>query len=201
MMVITVQQGEYTGCESWTIKKAECWRIDAFELWCWRRLLRVPWTTRRSNQSILKKINPEYSLERLLQKLKFQYFCHLIQRADTLEKTLILGKTEGKMRRGWQRMRSLYSSTNSMDMNQQPPGDSNSKGQLGALHSMGSQTVRQKLATEQQLNCINRNVKMVNFAMYNNFNIGTPKITKKRHWLLKIRELIIGPPENQGILI
>ena len=93
------------GCESWSIKKAECWRIDAFELWCWRRFLRVPWTARRSNQSILKEINPEYSLEGLVLKLKFQYLGHLMQRADSLEKTLMLGKIEGKRRRGWQRKR------------------------------------------------------------------------------------------------
>ena len=84
------------GCESWTIKKAECQRIDAFELWCWKRLLRVPWTARRSNQSILKEISPEYSLEGLMLKLKLQYFGHLMQRADSLEKTLMLGKTEGR---------------------------------------------------------------------------------------------------------
>ena len=88
------------GCERWTIKKAERLRIDAFELWCWRRLLRVPWTARRSNQSILKEISPEYSLEGLMLKLKFQYFGHLMQRADSLEKTLMLGKTEGWRRRG-----------------------------------------------------------------------------------------------------
>ena len=92
------------GCESWTIKKAECGRIDAFELWCWRRLLRVPWTERRWKQSILKEINPEYSLEGLMLKLKFQCFGHLIRRAHSLEKTLMLGKIEGR-RRGWQRMR------------------------------------------------------------------------------------------------
>ena len=88
------------GCESWTIKKAQCRRIDAFELWCWRRLLRVPWTARRSNQYILKEISPEYLLEELMLKLKLQYFDHLIQRTDFLEKTLILGKTEGRRRRG-----------------------------------------------------------------------------------------------------
>ena len=87
------------GCESWTIKKAECQRIDAFELWCWRRLLRVPWTARRSNQSILGEISPEYSLEGLMLKLKFQYFCHLMGRTDSLEKTLLLGKNEGGRRR------------------------------------------------------------------------------------------------------
>ena len=104
------------GCEIWTIKKAECRRIDAFELWCWRRLLRVPWTTSRSNQSILKEINPEYSLEGLMLKLKLQYFDHLTQRTDSLEKTLMLGKIEGRRRGGRQRMRSLDGITDSMDM-------------------------------------------------------------------------------------
>ena len=104
------------GCESWTIKKAECWRIDAFELWCWRRLLRVPWTARRSNQSILKNISPEYSLEGLMLKLKFQYFDNLMWRTDWLEKTLMLGKTEGKRRRGWQKMGCLDGITYSMAM-------------------------------------------------------------------------------------
>ena len=104
------------GCESWTIKKAECWRIDAFELWCWRRLLRVPWTARRSNQSILKEISPEYLLEGLMLKQKLQYFGHLMQRTDSLEKTLTLGKIEGRRRRGWQRMRWLDGITDSMDM-------------------------------------------------------------------------------------
>ena len=104
------------GCESWTIKKADHRRIDAFELWCWRRLLRVPWTARRSNQSIVKEINPEYSLEGLMLKLKLQYFGHLIWRTDSLEKTLMLGKIEGKRRRGRQRMRWLDGITNSMVM-------------------------------------------------------------------------------------
>ena len=105
------------GCKSWTTKKAEHWRIDAFELWCWRRLLRVPWTARRLNQSILKEINPEYSLEGLIVKLKLQYFRHLMQRANSLEKTLLLGKIEGRRRRRQQRMRRLNGITNSMDMN------------------------------------------------------------------------------------
>ena len=104
------------GCESWTIKKAECQRIDAFELWCWRRLLRVPWTERRSNQSILKEISPGCSLEGLMLKLKLQYFGHLIRRADSLKKTLMLGKIEGRRRRGRQRMRWLDGITDSMDM-------------------------------------------------------------------------------------
>ena len=103
------------GCESWTTKKAEHWRIDAFELWCWRRLLRVPWTARRSTQSILKEISPEYSLEELMLKLKLQYFGHLMQRTDSLEKTLMLGKIEGRRRRGWQRMRWLDGITDAMD--------------------------------------------------------------------------------------
>ena len=104
------------GCESWTIKKTEHRRIDAFELWCWKRLLRVPWTARRSNQSILKEISPGCSLEGLMLKLKLQYFGHLMQRVDSLEKTLMLGKTEGKRRRGQQRMRWLDSITDSMNM-------------------------------------------------------------------------------------
>ena len=103
------------GCESWIIKKAECWRIDAFELWCWRRLLRVPWTARRWKQSILKEISPEYSLEGLMLKLKFQFFGHLIWRANSLEKTLMLGKIEVR-KRGQQRTRWLDGITNSVDM-------------------------------------------------------------------------------------
>ena len=104
------------GCDSWTIKKAEYQRIDAFELWCWGRLLRVPWTARRSNQSILNEISPECSLEGLMLKLKLQYFGHLMQRTDSLEKTLMLGKIGGGRRRGRQRMRWLDGITNSMDM-------------------------------------------------------------------------------------
>ena len=104
------------GCESWTVRKAEHQRIDAFELWYWRGLLRVPWTARRSNQSILKEISPECSLRGLMLKLKLQYFGHLMQRTDSFEKTLMLGKIEGKRRRGWQRMRWLDGVTNSIDM-------------------------------------------------------------------------------------
>ena len=104
------------GCESWSIKKAECQRIDAFELWCWRRLLRVPWTARRSNQSILKGISPECSLEGLMLKLKLQYFGHLMHRADSFEKTLMLGKIEGRRRRAQQRMRWLDGIIDSMEM-------------------------------------------------------------------------------------
>ena len=104
------------GCESWSVKKAECWKIDAFELWCWRRLLRVPWTARRSNHFILKEISPECSLEGLNLKLKLQYFGHLMRRADSLEKTLMLGGIGGRRRRGWQRMIWLDGITDSMDM-------------------------------------------------------------------------------------
>ena len=104
------------GCESWTIKKTECWRIGAFELWCWRRLLRVPWTTRRSIQSILKEISSEYSLGGLMLKLKLLYFCHLMHRTDSLEKTLMLWKIEGRRRRGHKRIRWLDGITDSMDM-------------------------------------------------------------------------------------
>ena len=105
------------GCNRWTIKKAEHQRFDAFELWCWKRLLRVPWTARRSNQSILKEISPQYSLEGLMPKLKLQYFGHMMQRTDSLEKTLMLGKVEGRRRRGQKRMRWLDDITDSMDMN------------------------------------------------------------------------------------
>ena len=117
------------GCESWTIKKAEHWRIDAFELWCWRRVLRIPWAARRSNQSILKEISPEYSLEALMLKLKLQYFGHLMQRADSLEKTLMLGKTEGRSRRGQQRMRWLDHLLSRQEF-EQVPGDGEGQGGL-----------------------------------------------------------------------
>ena len=132
------------GCESWTIKKAECWRIDAFELWCWR----VPWTTRRSKQSILKKTNPQYSLEGLILKLKLQYSGHLMWRTDSLEKTLILGKIEGRRRRGQQRMRWLDGITNLMGMSWANYGSWWWTGSPGVLQSMGSQRVRHNWATK-----------------------------------------------------
>ena len=137
------------GCESWTIKKAECQRIDASELWCWRKLLRVPWTARRSNHSILKEISPEYSLEGLMLKLKLQYFGHLMWRADSLEKTLMLGKTEGRRRRGQQRMRWLDGITVSMDMSlKKALGDGEGQGSLGCCRPWG----HKELDTTEWLN-------------------------------------------------
>ena len=136
------------GCESWTVKKAEHQRIDAFELWCWRRLLRVPWTARRSNQSILKEVSPGISLEGMMLKLKLQYFGLLMWRVDSFEKTLMLGKIEGGRRRGRQRMRWLDGITNSMDMSWACSGSWWWKGKPGLLQCMGSQRVWHDWAAE-----------------------------------------------------
>ena len=136
------------GCESWTIKKVERRRTDAFELWCWRRLLRVSWTAKRSNQSILKEISPEYSLEGLMLKLKIQYFGHLMRRTDCLEKTLMLGKIEGRRRRGWQRLRWLDVIIDSMDLIWANSGSWWWTGKPGVLQPMGSQIVGHDWATE-----------------------------------------------------
>ena len=146
------------GCDSWTIKKAECRRMNAFELWCWRRLLGVPWTARRSNQSILKEISPEYSLEGLLLKLKLPYFGYLIQRADSLEKALMLGKTGGGRRRGWQRMRWLDGITNSTDMSLSKLQELVMDREAGVLQPMGSQRVGHDWVTELNNQTINHHL-------------------------------------------
>ena len=150
------------GCESWTIKKTECWRIDAFELWCWKRLLRVSWTARRSNQSILEEISPEYSLERLMLKLQLQYFDHLMRRSDSLEKTLMLGKIEGRKRRGQQRMRWLYGVTDSIDMSLSKLGAGDGQGSLACCSPWG----HKELDTTERLNWTELNNKAKSLPLW-----------------------------------
>ena len=148
------------GCESWTIKKAKHQRTDAFELWCWRRLLTIPWTARRSNQSILKEISPEYSLEGLMLKMKLQNFGHMMGRTDSFENILILGRIEGGRRRGWQRMRWLDGITDSMDMILSKSGSWWWTGRPGVLQSMGLQRVEHYWVSELKwtlLDCLNIN--------------------------------------------
>ena len=150
------------GCESWTIKKAERWTIDAFELWCWRRLLRVSWTARRSNQSTLKEISPEYSLEGLMLKWKLQYFGHLMRRTDSMEKTLILGKIEGR-RRGWQRMRRLNGLTNSVDMSLSKSWElvMDRKAWCAAFHGVAKSWAQLSNWTERMNNCLGVQITLI----------------------------------------
>ena len=179
------------GCESWTIKKAECWRIDAFELWCWRRFLRVPWAARRSNQSILKEVSPGCSLEGLMLKLKLQYLGHLMWRADSFEKTLMLGKIEGRRRRGRQRISWLDGITDSMDVVWVNSGHWWWTGRPGVLRFMGLQKVGHDWATE--LNWTDSNIK----GCYGGGEWQEYEIVGWHHWL-NGREFQQAPGDSEG---
>ena len=158
------------GCESWTIKKPECRRIDVFELWWWRRLLRVPWTARRSNQSILKEISPEYSLKGLMLKLKLQYLGHLMGRANSLEKTLMLGRIDGRRKRGWQ-MRWLDGIIDSMDMNLSKLQEIVKDRKPGMLQPTGSQRVGQDWRTEQKQHLIWSPFKLITYPVFSSLAV------------------------------